>query len=138
MLPAEIATHLQSSGLGLTLGTNLFYVPFPDTAPTDQVAVCIVERPGGEGGRTFGAGAAALVVEEASFLVMVRGARDGAVAARSLAEQVRAKLDFGEAVLSGTRYLSVRPERPVYGPAYGPLELPVFYVEALAEKEPSA
>jgi hypothetical protein len=113
-------------------------VPFPDSAPTDQVAVCVVEAPGGRGARSFGSTSAALLVEEPRFIVKIRGARDGATAARLLAEQIRARLDVGDVQLSGVRYLSIRPERPVYGPAYDKLELPTYFVDCEAHKEPSA
>jgi hypothetical protein len=113
MLVNEIGSYLEAFGsgsLGLTVGTNLFEMPFPTTAPDACVGL---EAYGGQPS-SFTLGAQAGVVtpppdETVFFHVFIRGSRDGALTAATLARKIRAALDgLLHATLSGVFYLDVR------------------------------
>lgn len=113
MLGDELATYLAAAGLGLTVGTNLFSVPFPASAP--DASVCVVEWGALASEETFGASLSAVAMEKPLFKVMVRGARDAADTARQLAGQVCKKLRrLGPATLSGVAYYNVTAEPPQF------------------------
>lgn len=113
MLLADIGTHLAGSGLGLTLGVNLFQVPFPAASP--PAAVCLVETPGEED--EFGAGPSLDLpaLERARFQVITRDDPQNALASRNLAEDIRQKLNnLGPVTLGITVYHHVKATSPVF------------------------
>ena len=113
MLLADIGTYLAGSGLGLTLGVNLFQVPFPATS--QDAAVCIVETPGEED--EFGSGPSLDLpaLEQPRFTVQVRDVPQNAQACRTLAEAIRNKLNnLGPVTLGATVYHHVKATTPVF------------------------
>jgi len=106
MLPGEVTAYLVSAGLGLTFGTNLFAVPFPEAAP-DRAAY--VEIFGGSpNDRTFGPSLQTPLGEFVEFLVLVRDSKESAQAAELLAHDIYKKLDnLGPVTLSGVLYRDV-------------------------------
>ena len=110
MLPDEIGTYLAGAGLGLTLGVNLYVLPFPETSP--DAAVCLVEFDGRTVG-TFGASLSAAAVEEPSFKVIVRDGRDNGLQARQKADAVyKALRRLGPVTLSGVLYHNLKADLP--------------------------
>jgi hypothetical protein len=88
-LVAEIVRFLQSAGLSLTEGTNLFRYEFPEV-PT----ICVtVEHPPVDDGmiRTFGPDGTAPVATQPRFIVVVRDT--DRQTAMSLARKIRLALD---------------------------------------------
>lgn len=112
MLVDEVGGYLASytPSLGLTVGTNLFEMPFPTTAPD----ACVALDPVGGQKSSFTLGAPYGQVtrpldETVIFTVFVRGGRDGAQAAQTLARQIYAALDgLLHTTLSGVVYIDVR------------------------------
>ena len=106
MLLEDIATRLEASGLGLTTGTNLFKSILPD-AP--DVATSIFEWGGMGTIKTMIAGPGQAVVEEPSFQIQCRGARENIVSgaystARTLANNIMKALDGYVGTINSTKY----------------------------------
>ena len=113
MLLADVGNYLAGSGLGLTLGVNLFQVPFP--AASQDAAVCIVETPGEED--EFGSGPSLdpPALERPRFQVIARDDPQNALACRTLIEDVRQKLNnLGPVTLGTTVYHHVKATTPVF------------------------
>lgn len=92
----ELGTLLAGAGLGLTLGTNLFYGPLPED-PDAQVCVALVASPVAVRPSERRFGAAALAYEWPRTQVLTRGlAHDGA-SALTMARAVYAFLGTVEA-----------------------------------------
>lgn len=105
MLEPEIAAYLVAQGFG-ALDVDVFAVPFPQSAP--DAAVCVTAL-GGRSQGTFGASLSAAAFDEAEFQVIVRGGRDAIAAARTKAQNIRAKLNrLGPVTLASTVYMDVR------------------------------
>jgi hypothetical protein len=136
VFPAEVGDYLASAGLGLTVGTNLRYVPLTDADP--DPAVALLETPGEPDAGTFGASLSASAFQLPRMLVIVRGSRNGASTARTLAKSVYDKLHrLGPVTLSGTTYYDVRAEQQPFGPDYDRNERPVYRFTIAATKAPS-
>jgi hypothetical protein len=136
VLPDEIGNYLAGASLGLTVGTNLFYVPIPDAAP--DPAVGILETPGAPSAGAFGVSLSAPAFEYPRFVVIVRGGRDTVSTARTLAESIHKKLErLGPVTLAGTVYFDVRAAQPPFGPDYDKNERPVYRAVYEATKERS-
>ena len=136
MLPVEVGTYLAGAGLGLTLGTNLFMVPFPAGSP--DACACFAEWGTEDALRAMGPSLGAPVAEQPRFKVMVRGSRDGAQAARTLAGNIHKKLDhLGEITLSGTRYLNIVAEQPQFL-SFDDNDRPRYHFDCEVIKERSA
>jgi hypothetical protein len=101
----EIATVL-SSATGLTVGTALFKVPFPENSP-DQ-SICIIEYGGGAAIRNHGASVSAPVAERVRFQVQAREGLNYYSTGRALIETAKNALDSLVGTLGSTRYLMVK------------------------------
>ena len=122
MLLADVGNYLAGAGLGLTLGTNLFQVPFPATC--QDAAVCIVETPGEED--EFGSGPSLdpPALERPRLSVTVRDAPQNALTCRTLAGAIRSKLNnLGPVTLGGVLYHHLEAK-------------PVFYLSADQNERP--
>lgn len=136
MFPAEVGAYLAGAGIGLTVGTNLWYVPIPDSAA--DPAVGLIESVGEADAGTFGGSLTASAFQRPRMLVVVRGAREAAVTARTLAKSVYDKLHrLGPVTLSGVTYYDVRADQQPYGPDYDKNERPVYRFTISATKDPS-
>lgn len=137
MLGSEIALYLASAGIGLTAGSTVFDVPFPEASP-DQAAYIDVFG-GRNNDRTFGPSLQAPLGENVDFLVVVRGTREGAAAAEGLADSIYKKLDnLGPVTLSGVLYRDVRTtEGPPKFLGFDQNNRPLFYCAYLADKDRS-
>lgn len=137
MLAGEIVTYLASAGIGLTAGANLFAVPFPEASP--DVAAYVDVFGGQLNTRTFGPSLQAPLGENVDFLVVVRGVREGAAAAETLADSIYKKLDnLGPVTLTGVLYRDVRTtEGPPKFLAFDPMNRPLYYCAYLADKDRS-
>jgi hypothetical protein len=137
MLPGEIATYLAGAGLGLTLGTSLFAVPFPEAAQDRAVYVEIFG--GRENDRTFGPSLQAPLGENVEFLVIVRDSKDSAQAAEQLANDIYKKLDsLGVVTLSGVIYRDVHvTQGPPRFLAFDQNNRPLYYCAYEADKDRS-
>lgn len=114
-LASDVTTFIAAStALGLTAGTNLFAVPFPEAAP-DQ-AVCLIEYPGEAPEHAAGASASAPMYERPRFQIICRDAEANAATCRALAESIYVLLDgVADTTMSGTRYMQVRAlQSPFY------------------------
>lgn len=138
MLGTEIVAHLAGAGLGLTAGTNLFSVPFPESAQDDVVSV--VTYGGGASERSFGPSLQAPAAEvDVRFQVMVRSGRDGAATAEALADAIYKKLDgLGPLSLSGVLYHDVvSTDGPPKFLSFDDNNRPRYYMNFAATKERS-
>lgn len=137
MVVDEIAAYLAGAGLGLTLGTNLFTVPFPVTAPDQAVAIDVYASQPAD--RTFGPSLTQPLGEHPEFNVFVRDARENAQAAQTLAYQIFRKLDFlGPVTLSGIVYRDVRAVggEPKFM-AFDQNMRPIYTMTLVCDKNPS-
>jgi hypothetical protein len=116
VLASDIATYISTSTLGLTAGTNVFAIPFPESTAVADRAVCVIEYPGEAPEHAAGASLSAPLYERPRFQVVVRDATSAAQACRDLAESVYRLLDgLADTTLSGTRYMQVRAlQSPFY------------------------
>ena len=113
MLADEVATYLAAAGLGLTVGVDLFTLPWPATAP--DLAVSLVESDAGPSEQHFGPSLSAPQVERPGLTVMVRGGRDAAETARAKAHDTYKRLRrLGPVTLSGVLYHHVDAEPPQF------------------------
>ena len=136
MLPVEVGDYLAGQGLGLTVGTNLRYVPLTDADP--DPAVAILETPGSQSEGAFGPSLSAPAFEHPRFVVIVRGSRDGGLVARTLAESIHKKLErLGPVTRAGTVYFDVRAQQPPFGPDYDANERVIYRAVYEATKERS-
>lgn len=116
----SVVTYLGTTGganLGLTIGHNLFKVPFPeDPTAVADAAVCVIEYPGREATYAHGtASQGAPVFEFPRFQVIVRDTLNNFETARKLAQDIYLKLEFlNETTLSGTRYAMIRAQGPPF------------------------
>ena len=114
MLTKEIAEYLGSTVAGLSVGTNVWAVPVPETAPGD-IQVSVVEYAGRAPLRAMGPSLGDPVAEIARFQVAVIGQLSQYLESRQLIEEIRQALDqLTEATLGGTRYLLVRELQPPF------------------------
>lgn len=135
-LPAELAAYLAGAGLGLTANVSVFDVPVPEKA--QDIAVGVMETGGDSDLGGFGASLSPAEMERPQFQVAIRGERDGATAARAMAEAVRKALRrLGPATLSGTVYHDVQCE-PIAGPYYDQNGRPRYVIACSAHKAESA
>ena len=105
MLEPEIAAYLVAQGFG-ALDVDVFARPFPPFAP--DAAVCVTAL-GGRSQGTFGPSLSPSAFDQAEFQVIVRGGRDASEAARTKAQNIRAKLNrLGPVTLGSTVYMDVR------------------------------
>lgn len=143
MLSAEIAAYLitQNPVGGVTLTTsapaNLYTVPLTEDAPDPCVSVLAISAEESE--YTFGPSLQAPANERQIFAVMTRAARDGAVAAETLALAVHKWLrNLGPVTLSGVIYRKVRD---LAGPprflSLDGIERPRYVCTYLADKDES-
>ena len=136
MLPVEVANYLAAAGLGLTVGTNLFHVRLTDSAPDAAVGLAEMTGPGDAG--TFGDSLSASAFEQSRLVIIVRGSRDGASTARTLAGSVYDKLHrLGPTTLGGVTYYDVRAEQRPFGPDYDENERPIYRFVVAVTKAPS-
>jgi hypothetical protein len=104
---ADIAAYLASKGRG-TVGTTIF----TNTLPSSPDAVIAIFAYAGQAPERMSCG----VLDKPSFQVRVRGAKNGAGAARALIETIFKDLDgLSNITLSGTAYQSITS--PQSGPA---------------------
>lgn len=114
-LASDITTFIAATtSLGLTGGTNLFAVPFPE-ASQDQ-AVCLIEYPGEKPEHAAGPSGTAPLYERPRFQIICRDVEANAATCRALAESIYAVLDgVADTTMSGTRYLLVEAlQSPFY------------------------
>lgn len=108
MLVDEVAHYLAAAGLGLTVGSNLFTDPWPETV--EGQAVSIVVYDGDAAAHGAGPSLADPLFGIIRFKVTVRAAQDGVIAGRQLAFAIFKKLhNLAEMPLgaSPVRYLHV-------------------------------
>jgi len=137
MTPDEVATYLAGAGLGLTLGVDLFDVPYPVLAQDRAVAIDIYNSLPAD--RTFGPSLTQPLGEHPEFNVFVRDARGNDAAAKTLAYAVFRKLDFlGPVTLSGVLYRDIRAigGEPKFL-AFDDNQRPVYSMTFLCDKNPS-
>jgi hypothetical protein len=114
MLVDDVAEYLGTAGLGLTVGTNLFKVPVPETATAD-IQVAVVEYGGRPAIRAMGPSLGAPVAEVSRFQVAVIGQLNDYEASRDLIEDIYRALDnLAETTLGTTRYLLIRALQPPF------------------------
>ena len=104
MILDELATHLQSAGVG-TISSTLFKGSLPlDGAGTPDAVVALLEVPGLPPVRTLASPPSRY--EQPVVQVVVRGAQHGYAAARQQAQLAWEALDgLSNTTLSGVRYL---------------------------------
>jgi len=133
----ELGAVLVAGGLGLTVGTNLFYGPVqdrPDAVPVVGLLPYFGARPS-EG--AFGT--SSLTYEWPRVQVTVRGAVDGLEAALTLAEGVYKALGAVQAqTVSTTFYHQVTCLQPPYLLRYDANRRPLVVFNVQAEKRVSA
>ena len=111
-----VATYLEGSSLGLTVGTNLFKSRLPDSP---DLAVAIFEWGGMQNEKTFANAPGMAILERPTFQVLVRAPRENVTpnaysTARALAESIYRKLDGYSGTLSGTAYKAIFCESNPY------------------------
>jgi hypothetical protein len=114
-LASDVCTYLAATtALGLTAGTNLFSVPFPERA--QEQAVCLIEYPGSAPEHGAGPSLTAPHYEVPRFQIICRDATSMAATCRALAESIYVNLDgLADTTLSGTRYMHVKAlQSPFY------------------------
>lgn len=133
----ELASVLVAGGLGLTIGTNLFYGPVQDRPETTPV-VGLLPYFGSRPSETL-FGAADLVYEWPRIQVNIRGAVDGLEAALTLAEGVYKALGKIQAqTLGSTFYHQVTCLQPPYLLRYDTNRRPLLVFNIQCEKRVSA
>ena len=106
MLLDDVATRLEASGLGLTIGTNLFKSIVPDSP---DVASSIFEYGGTGPIKTMANAPGQAVAEQPSFQIQCRGARENVTSsaystARILANNIMKSLDGYTGTINATKY----------------------------------
>lgn len=133
----ELAGALVAGGLGLTVGTNLFYGPVQDRPETVPVVGLLPYFGGKPSEALFGA--ADLVFEWPRIQVNIRGAADGLEAALTLAEGVYKALGKIQAqTLGSTFYHQVTCLQPPYVLRYDENRRPLVVFNVSVEKRVSA
>jgi len=113
MLLDEITNYLAGAGLGLTVGTNLWMLPVPETADQSIIQTMVLEYGGRAPLRAMGPSLGDPVAETPRFNVGVIGQYEQFQDARQLAEDVYQALDnLANTTLGATRYLLVRALQP--------------------------
>ncbi|MEY4955953.1 MAG: hypothetical protein RL409_210 [Gemmatimonadota bacterium] len=113
MLLDEITNYLAGAGLGLTVGTNLWMLPVPETADQSIIQTMVLEYGGRPPLRAMGPSLGDPVAETPRFNVGVIGQYEQFQDARQLAEDVYQALDnLANTTLGATRYLLVRALQP--------------------------
>jgi len=113
MLTGDICTFLAATtALGLTAGTNLFSVAFPEASPDQSVA--IIETPGQEDEHGAGASKSRPLYEVARFQVVCRDVEANAVTCNDLARSIRLNLNrVADTTMTGTLVLTCKSlQRP--------------------------
>ncbi len=113
-IATDVATYLATiPALGLTAGTNLFDVPFPESSQ-DQ-AVSVVETPGSRDDHAAGASLSRSVYEVPRFQVICRDSEPNATTARALARRIRLNLNRMAATTIGdTKILTMESLQPPF------------------------
>ena len=115
-LSVDVCGYLGTTtiGLGLTAGTNLFAVPFPE-ASQDQ-AVSLIETPGSQDEHAAGASLSAPLYETARFSIICRDAEANSATAQALARSIRLKLNrMADTTLGTTLVMTMKSlSRPFY------------------------
>lgn len=133
----EIGTHLAAAGLGLTVGTSLFYGPVPDRPDTGPLVGLLPYAAGRASEQRFGA--SDLAYEWPRIQVVVRGAVDGLEAALRTAQDVYKTLGKVNAqTLSSAFYHRITCLQPPYLLRYDDHRRPLLVFNIEAEKEVSA
>jgi hypothetical protein len=115
-LGEDLVTYLAAiPALSLTAGTNAFWVPFPESTPTDQ-AICFIETPGQVDVHAAGASLSLPLAENARFQIVCRDAEDQADACQTLARAIRRKVNrLAGTTIGSTRVLLIKSlGRPFY------------------------
>jgi hypothetical protein len=110
----DVATYLATiPALGLTAGTNLFDIPFPESAQSQ--AVCLIDTPGSEDEHAAGASLSRPLYETPRFQVVCRDAEDKAATAKALARSIRLNLNrLAATTLGDTRVLTMKSLQPPF------------------------
>lgn len=136
MVSDEIATYLAGAGLGLTLGTNLYDVPFPIGPGQPDAAVAVMEPPVEEKAEdTFGGSLAAEAISKPHFRIEVRDKDPGA--AKTTMWSVFKKVRNLSATLSGVRYLQIDSLGQPAFLKFDDNQRAIYYAEFRAWKEES-
>ena len=126
MLLDDITNYIAAStslSVSLTVGSNLFKTPAPETvASTEEHLVEVLEYGGRSPMRAMGASKSDPVAEITRFQVAVISNSSTFEAGRTLIEEIKDELDYlSEATLGSTRYLQVKMVQP---PMYWSPEAP--------------
>jgi hypothetical protein len=116
-LGEDLVTYLAAiPALGLTAGTNAFWVPFPEAANETDQAVCYIETPGMVDVHAAGASLSLPLAETARFQIVCRDAEDQADACQTLARAIRRKVNrLAGVTIGSTRVLLIKSlTRPFY------------------------
>jgi hypothetical protein len=134
VLADEVATYLAGAGLGLTVGDNLFTMPFPLGSPDSAVSVVvwftdIVE--------TFGESLSAPAMETQHFKVIAREGPGEGAAAQTKAYDIYKKLRrLGPVTLSGVKYHNIQANPPMFL-SDDEADRPRYHFDAIAHKAES-
>ena len=114
MLTTDVATYLATiPALGLTAGTNLFDIPFPEAAPAQ--AVCLIDTPGSEDEHAAGASLSRPLYETPRFQVICRDAEGNAATAKTLARSIRLNLNrLANTTIGDTKVLAMHSLQPPF------------------------
>ena len=114
MLTTDVATYLAAiPALGLTAGTNIFDIPFPESSKTQ--AVCLIDTPGSEDEHAAGASLSRPLYETPRFQVICRDAEDKAATAKALARSIRLNVNrLANTTIGDTRVLSIKSLSPPF------------------------
>lgn len=113
MLAAEIANYLAGAVPGLTVGTNLWTLPIPETASSTDIQVSVIAYGGRASLRAMGPSLGDPIAEVPRFNVAVYGQLDDFEDTQSMAESIYQALDYlSNTTLGTTRYLHVRALQP--------------------------
>lgn len=113
MLLDDIANHLSTAVSGLTLGTNLWKVPIPESASSSDIQVSVLEYGGRPPLRAMSDSLGEPIAEIVRFNIAVQGDLNDFEDTRQKAEDIYRALDFmSDETLGSTRYLHIRALQP--------------------------